>query len=107
MYELVASGLALRAAAERLGLASSTAHRLVLAHTAKAGLPWPPLPAPHPPSEGERCYRARCEGLSWAAVAARELAVLEGRTAPHHMAMTLAKRWATATGAAWPVRKDS
>lgn len=103
VYELVERGQSLREAAEAIGVTRNAAHRHVLDHAARCGLAWPPPPI-GPPSEGERCYRARLRGLSWDQVAREELAPLDGRTSPEHLAMTVAKRWAKASGASWPVK---
>lgn len=104
VYAALQAGASIREAAAKLGLARTVAHRAGLAHASRAGLPWPPPPVNAPPSEGERCYRSRERGLSWDQVAREELAPLEGRTSPEHLAMTVAKRWAKASGASWPVQ---
>lgn len=104
VYEAMQAGRSVREAAEQLGVSHMAAHRHGTAHAGAEGLVWPPPVVAASPSEGERCYRARERGLSWDQVARAELVPLDGRTSPEHFAMTVAKRWAKASGAAWPVK---
>lgn len=102
--EAMQAGCSVREAASRLGVTHAAAHRHGTAYAAASGLAWPPPVVTVAPSKGERCYRARERGLSWDQVAREEIVALDGRTAPEHLAMTAAKRWARASGAAWPVK---
>lgn len=104
VYQAMQAGRSIREAAKTLGVSHMAARGRAIAYTIAAGLPWPPPVVAAPPSEGERCYRARERGLSWDQVAREELAPIEGRTSPEHLAMTVAKRWAKASGAPWPVK---
>lgn len=103
VYQAMQAGRSIREAAEDLGVLHPAAYRHGTAFAAAAGLPWPP-PVVAPPSEGERCYRARERGLGWDQVARQELVSTGGRTTPEHLAMMAAKRWAKGSGAAWPPR---
>lgn len=103
VYQAMQAGRSIREAAEDLGVLHPAAYRHGTAYAAAAGLPWPPPVVAAPPSEGERCYRARERGLSWDQVARQEFVSTGGRTTPEHFAMTVAKRWARASGADWPV----